>query len=79
MRFTEPSRGGGSGNIDFSKSSGEPVRRLGNQLVRFAGPFGEVTDIIAEHLGLLDGFATERADLLSQRARCLFGARQILE
>ena len=79
FRFVDASGCRGAGAFDFGQPRGQPVGRLGDDLVGLAGPFGELADLVAELGRLLRRFAADGAKLLGELARGLLGARQILE
>ena len=79
FRFVDASGCRAAGAFDLGQPRGQPVGRLGDDLVGLAGPFGELADLVAELGRFLRGFTSQGAKLLGQLARGLFGPRQVLE
>ena len=65
--------------LDLRQACGQPLGRLADELVGVLASFGQFADLLPERRGFLAEFAADAADLLGNRARCLFRARQIFE
>ena len=77
-----PTRAGGrgAGGFDLGQPRGEPVGRLGDELVGLAGAFGELADLLAEARPLLAPTrCRSSASCSASCARGLLGARQVVE